>query len=137
MNFQGLIVNKVARVENILMKVMKQCLRCGGVCTGTSIFCQSCQSSLLNCFEQKSFQTEPMACPETKMLPETKMIQDGDSVDSGPLAVRPLPWVRRRAALRRMRRILIVLGLLIVIVLIIDAILVLLVFTHSPPIMRY
>ena len=113
---------------------MKQCLRCGIFCTGVSNFCQSCQSALLNRFEQKPYQTELVPCPETKVLPATKMIQDGDSIDSGPLAVRPLPWVRRRAALRRMRRIFIALALLVIVALIVDGILVSLVFKHSSPI---
>jgi hypothetical protein len=112
---------------------MKQCLRCGIFCREASIFCQSCQSSLLKRFEQEPYQAKPVLCPETKVLPATKMIQDGDSVESGPLAARQLPWVRR-AVLRRMRRSLIALVLFIVLVLIVDGILALLMLTHSSPI---
>ena len=58
------------------------------------------------------------------------MIQE-DDIDSRPLALRPLPWVRRRAELRRRRRIFIALALFVIMALIIDGILVTLVFTHS------
>ncbi len=115
---------------------MKQCLRCGNFCAGATIFCQSCQSALLNCVEPKSYQTEPMPCPETKVFSATKMIEDDDNIDSGPLAARPLPWVRRRVMFGRMRRILIALALLVIVVLIGDGILVSLVFHHPSSITR-
>src|SRR5438552_12972710 len=112
------------------MNAMKQCLRCGNFCTGASKFCQSCQSSLLNRFEQKSFQTEPMPCPETRVLLETRSILQKDKIDSGQLAQRPLPWVRHRASLRRASRIFIAFLLLIIVVLIADGVLASLVFTR-------
>ena len=106
------------------MNAMKQCLRCGKFCKEPSIFCESCQSSLLNSAEQKRFQTEPMPCPTTKM------IKEGD-IDSTALGRRPLPWVTRRAAIRRTRRMFIALALLVIAALIIDGILVTLVLKHS------
>jgi hypothetical protein len=111
------------------MNVMKQCLRCGNACAKTAIFCQSCQVSLLGPSEQRSFQTMPMPSAERQFLPATKIIQDGD-IDSRPLAMRPLPWVQRRAELRRRRRMFAAIALFIIIALIVDGILVMLVFTH-------
>jgi hypothetical protein len=114
----------------IIMNTMKQCLRCGNVCTETSIFCENCQLSLLDRSERRSFKTVPMPSAEIKFLPATKMIQD-DDIDSRRLAMRPLPWVRRRAELRRRRNIFIALALFVIMALIVDGILVTLVFTHS------
>lgn len=112
------------------MNAIKQCLRCGNACTEASIFCENCQLSLLDRSEQNSFQTVPMPCAEIKFLPPTKMIRD-DDIDSRPLAMRPLPSVRRRAELRRKRRIFIALALFVIMALIVDGVLVTLVFTHS------
>ena len=112
------------------MNTMKQCLRCGNVCTEPAIFCEGCQSSLLDYSEQKSFQTVPMPCVEIQFLPSSKMMHK-DDIDSRPLSLRPLPSVRRRAEIRRRRRICIVLALFVIIALIVDGILVTLVFMHS------
>jgi len=118
------------------MSLKKQCLQCGDFCTEVAILCQSCQSLLRKRFAQDAYKTEPLLSSSTKVLPETEMIRDGDSIDSGPLAARPLPWVRRRVTRRRMRRIFIAFVLLIIIVLIVDGVLVLLVFKRPSPVTR-
>ncbi len=121
------------------MKGTKQCLRCDNLCIESAIFCEQCQSALLNRSLQKSSQTEPESF-QTALLPppdaDTGLDTGGETaqVEASPRTVplnitRP-PVPRRRGKLRFIRRIFILLALLAVLAFVIDSILVSVGFTH-------
>jgi hypothetical protein len=97
---------------------MNQCLRCSGPCIGTSVFCDACQSSLLNRSQQKEIST-----PTLPALP----------VEEPTLPLLPARWssVPCGSVPRRIRIALITVAVVLLLAVIIDAGFVAALFSHQ------
>lgn len=97
---------------------MNQCLRCSGPCIGTSVFCDACQSSLLNRSQQKEIST-----PTLPALPA------GEST----LPLLPARWPPASGGFvpRRIRIALITVAVVLLLAVIIDAGFVAALFSHQ------